>query len=61
METPDTERGCRTKIPVQGEGDAERLWRNWPHGLHCVTCGGDLGDLRRRCRFKDLAMVDETA
>jgi L-fucose isomerase-like protein len=57
---PDTDRGCRTKITVQVDGDAEKLWQNWAHGLHRVTCYGDLtADLKRFCRFKNLKLVNE--
>lgn len=60
IEAPDTDRGCRTKITVQIDGDAEKLWQNWAHGLHRVTCYGDLrADLERFCRFKNLEMVHE--
>ncbi|MBI4658253.1 MAG: hypothetical protein HY735_05280 [Verrucomicrobia bacterium] len=58
--TPDTDRSCRTKITVQVDGDATKLWQNWSRGLHRVTCYGDLtGDLRRFCRFKEIQMVNE--
>jgi len=36
------DRGCRTKITVRVDGDAEKLWKNWSHGLHRVTCYGDI-------------------
>ena len=26
---PDIDRGCRTKIVVKLDGNAERLWKNW--------------------------------
>lgn len=61
VDTPDTERGCRTKIAVQVDGDIETLWRNWSHGLHRVTCYGDLErDLQRFCRYTSIALVDES-
>jgi hypothetical protein len=42
------------------EGDLERLWQNWSHGLHRVTCYGDLtADLKRFCRYKRIQMVNE--
>ncbi|MBW7940502.1 MAG: hypothetical protein H3C63_17350, partial [Candidatus Omnitrophica bacterium] len=41
---PDNDRGCRTKITVRVDGDAESLWKNWSHGLHRVTC---LGNIRK--------------
>jgi len=58
--TPDTERGCRTKITVKVDGDLEKLWQNWQHGLHRVTVYGDLSqDLKRFCRFTGVKMVNE--
>jgi len=60
IETPDLPRGCRTKITVKVDGDAEKLWQNWSHGLHRTTCYGDLTkDLKRFCRFKAIKMVNE--
>lgn len=56
-DTPESERGCRTKIAVQADGDARAAWRNWRAGLYRVTCYGDLSDdLRRFCRFKSIQM-----
>lgn len=61
IDTPDSPRGCRTKITVRVDGDAEKLWRNWTHGLHRVTCYGDLTrDLARFCRFMGVNIVNET-
>jgi hypothetical protein len=58
--TPDLPRGCRTKITVKVDGDAQKLWQNWSHGLHRVTCYGDLAqDLARFCRFKGVQLVNE--
>lgn len=60
IETPDLPRGCRTKITVKVDGDIDKLWQNWSHGLHRVTCYGDLTtDLKRFCRFKGIEMVNE--
>jgi len=60
IETPDLPRGCRTKITVRVDGDAEKLWQNWTHGLHRVTCYGDLTeDFKRFCRFKGIKLVNE--
>lgn len=60
IDVPDTERGCRTKITVQVDGDATKLWQNWSHGLHRVTCYGDvLDDLRRFCRYSGIKLVHE--
>ena len=60
IDTPETDRGCRTKITVRLDGDAEKLWKNWSGGLHRVTCYGDLGkDLERFCRFEKIQLVNE--
>lgn len=60
IETPDTDRGCRTKITVKVDGNLQKLWQNWSHGLHRVTCYGDVSaDLGRFCRFKDLKFINE--
>jgi len=60
IESPDTERGCRTKMTVKVDGNITRLWQNWSHGLHRVTCYGDVvPDLKRFCRFKGIKMVNE--
>jgi len=62
VDAPDTERGCRTKITVKVDRDADDLWRNWSHGLHRVTVYGDVAkDLRRFCKFNDIKMIDEAA
>jgi len=61
-DAPDLERGCRTKITVKVDGDAELLWQNWSQGLHRVTCYGDLtAELKRLCRFKQIELVDEAS
>ena len=60
IEAPDVERGCRTKITVKVDGDADKLWRNWDHGLHRVTCYGNIReDLKRFCRLKQVKLVEE--
>ncbi len=60
IDAPDVDRGCRTKITVQVDGDAERLWKNWDYGLHRQTCYGDITkDLERFCRFKNIKLVNE--
>ncbi len=60
IEVPDIDRGCRTKITVKVDGDLEKLWQNWSHGLHRVTCYGDLTqDMKRFCRFTGVKLVDE--
>ncbi|MCC6695179.1 MAG: hypothetical protein IT365_06070 [Candidatus Hydrogenedentes bacterium] len=62
IDAPDTERGCRTKIEVKVDGDIETLWHNWSHGLHRVTCYGDMSrDLERFCRYTGIALVDEAS
>ena len=62
-ETPvslEHDRGCRTKITVKLDGDAEKLWKSWSSGLHRVTCYGELTkDLERFCRFKGIKLVNE--
>ena len=60
--TPDTDRGCRTKITVRIDGNAERLWRNWSAGIHRVSCYGTLTrDLERFCRFAEMQLINEAA
>ncbi|HOE10419.1 MAG TPA: hypothetical protein PLQ35_06270 [bacterium] len=60
IDVPEPERGCRTKITVQVDGDAEELWKNWTHGLHRVTCYGDIAkDLKRFCRYQKVECVAE--
>jgi hypothetical protein len=60
IDTPDVDRGCRTKITVKIDGDPEKLWQNWAHGLHRVTVYGDLTqDLKRFCRFKEINLINE--
>jgi len=60
VDTPETDRGCRSKITVKVDGDAEQLWKNWSDGIHRVTCYGDLTrDLARFCRFKQVEMINE--
>jgi len=62
IDTPDIDRGCRTKITVKVDGDADKLWKNWSNGLHRSTCYGDISkDLERFCRFKGIKIVNETA
>jgi L-fucose isomerase-like protein len=60
IEVPESERGCRTKITVEVDGDAKQLWKNWTQGLHRVTCYGDLtDDLKRFCRLADMRLINE--
>jgi hypothetical protein len=60
IESPDIDRGCRTKMTVKVDGDLQKLWQNWSNGLHRVTCYGELtADLKRFCRFKGIELVNE--
>ena len=60
IDTPDTPRGCRTKIDVKVDGDIQKLWQNWSNGLHRQTCYGDITtDLKRFCKFKKIKMINE--
>ena len=59
-DVPDTDRGCRTQITVQIDGDPEKLWQNWTDGLHRTTVYGDIiPDLKRFCRFEDIKLIQE--
>ena len=60
LDAPDIERGCRTKITVKVDGDAEQLWKNWSSGLHRQTCYGDVTkEMGYFCKFKEIEMVNE--
>ena len=60
VDTPETDRGCRTKILVKVDGDAEKLWKQWSSGIHRLTCYGDMTEeLRRFCKFKQIQMTNE--
>ncbi len=60
VDTPETDRGCRSKITVKVDGDAEQLWKNWADGIHRVACYGDLTkDMDHFCRFQQLDLVNE--
>lgn len=60
VDTPETNRGCRSKITVKIDGDAEKLWKNWSNGIHRVSCYGDITkELQYFCRFKQLEMINE--
>ena len=60
IDVPDTDRGCRTKITVQIDGDPQKLWQNWSAGLHRQTVYGDItADLKRFCRFKNVELLYE--
>jgi len=59
-DTPETERGCRTKIAVKVDGDAETLWKNWSGEIHRVACYGNLTrEMEHFCTFKQIKMVNE--
>ena len=60
IDAPDIDRGCRTKITVKVDGDAEKLWKNWSSGLHRQTCYGDIvKEMGFFCKFKEIEMVNE--
>ena len=60
VDTPDTERGCRTKIAVRVNGNARKLWQNWTAGIHRVSCYGDLSqELAYFCRFTKIQLLNE--
>jgi L-fucose isomerase-like protein len=60
LDAPDIDRGCRTKITVKVDGDAEKLWKNWSSGLHRQTCYGDVTkEMGFFCKFKEIEMVNE--
>ncbi len=60
LDAPDIDRGCRTKITVKVDGDAEKLWKNWSSGLHRQTCYGDITkEMRSFCKYKDINMINE--
>ncbi len=59
-DTPETNRGCRTKITVKVDGSAEQLWKNWADGIHRVACYGDLTkSLEHFCRFQQIDLINE--
>ncbi|UCD29992.1 MAG: hypothetical protein JSV03_05820 [Planctomycetota bacterium] len=60
IDVPDIDRACRTKITVKVDGCAEKLWKNWSHGLHRTTCYGDLTkDLKRFSRYMGVNLINE--
>ncbi|MFA4028581.1 MAG: hypothetical protein GDYSWBUE_000597 [Candidatus Fervidibacterota bacterium] len=62
IDTPDLDRGCRTKITVQVDGDVVKLWQNWAGGLHRQTVYGDIvTDLKRFCKFAGVELINEIA
>jgi L-fucose isomerase-like protein len=59
-DTPEADRGCRTKATVKLDGDVEKLWKNWSAGLHRVTCYGDISrELKQFSRFAKIKLVNE--
>jgi len=53
-------RGCRTKITVKVDGCVTKLWKNYSHGLHRVSCYDDITtELRHFCRFTGVTLADE--
>jgi len=65
IDTPvgvEFDRGCRTKITVQVDGDVTTLWKNWSNGLHRQTVYGDIGkELGQFCRYMGIQMIDEAS
>jgi hypothetical protein len=60
--TPETDRGCRTKIMVEIDGDVEKLWHGWTAGIHRVCCYGNLAkELAWFSRFTGLNLLNEAA
>jgi hypothetical protein len=58
----EADRGCRTKIDVEVDGDIRKLWQNWTAGLYRQTVCGDIRhELGFFCWFKEIRMVDEAA
>ena len=54
------DRGCRTKIVVQVDGDAEKLWQNWSDGLHRQTCYGIVTkELGYYCKLNDIKLFNQ--
>ncbi len=59
IDTPDVDRGCRTKIATR-VASAQKLLDNWSCGLHRVVFYGDhTADLRRFCRLTGVRLVNE--
>lgn len=56
----EDDRGCRTKITVEVDGDVTKLWKNWSNGLHRQTVYGDITkELGQFCRYQGIKLVDE--
>lgn len=48
------------RFKVNVTGSIEKLWHNCSHGVHRVSCYGDvLPDLKRLCRFKGIELLNE--
>jgi hypothetical protein len=59
VDTPDVNRGCRTKITVK-VADAQKFLDNWSCGLHRVVFYGDhTTDIRRYCRLMGIRLLME--
>ncbi len=59
IDTPDVDRGCRTKITTK-VASAQKFLDNWSCGLHRVVFYGDhTADLRRFCRLMGIRLVNE--
>ncbi|MCX8038663.1 MAG: twin-arginine translocation signal domain-containing protein [Candidatus Sumerlaeia bacterium] len=58
-DTPEVERGCRTKITTQ-VADARKILEGYAHGLHRVIFYGDhVRDVKRLSRFLPMTVVEE--
>jgi len=59
IDTPDVNRGCRTKITTKVD-NPEKFLENWSCGLHRVIFYGDhTQDIRRFCRFMKIRLLRE--
>jgi hypothetical protein len=53
-------RALDRRFKIKVAGSIEKLWQTYSHGLHRVTCYGDVPpDLKRLCRFKDIELANE--
>jgi hypothetical protein len=58
-DTPDVERGCRTKITTE-VADARKILEGYAYGLHRVIFYGDhVRDIKRLSRFMPIQVVEE--
>ncbi|MHC1764983.1 MAG: hypothetical protein AB9869_11885 [Verrucomicrobiia bacterium] len=59
IDSPFTERGCRSKVTVRVQ-NIERFLSDWSCGLHRVLLYGDhTRDLNRFCRFAGVKVLRE--